>query len=207
MPMDHTTRKDHWNKIYATKQPGEVSWTQENPKTSLEFIHNLTLSKSASIIDVGGGDSRLVDKLLAEGFEDITVLDISEKALLRAQARLGKMAKRVQWIVSDVTEFTTERTFDLWHDRAAFHFLTTDDQIDKYLVRARKNVKEGGFMVIGTFSDSGPKECSGLAVKQYSEKLLEAQLGEGFRRINCLRETHETPLRRYSIFFFVVTNE
>lgn len=202
MPMRDTTRKDHWDKIYETKQPEEVSWTQENPKTSLQFIHNFKLSKSASIIDIGGGNSRLVDKLLAERFEDITVLDISEKALMRVQARLGEMAKRVKWIVSDVTEFTTERTFDVWHDRATFHFLTTDDQIAKYLARARKNIKEDGFLVIGTFSDSGPKKCSGLEVKRYSEKLLEDQLGAGFRRINCLRENHETPFKTLQNFLF-----
>lgn len=134
-------KKTHWETVYNTKQSNEVSWTQEKPETSLRFINSFNLPKTARIIDIGGGDSRLVDYLLAEGFEDITVLDISEMALKRAQARLGRKASKVKWIVSDITEFEPTDHYDVWHDRATFHFLTLNTQISKYLDTARKAVK------------------------------------------------------------------
>ncbi len=194
--------KEHWNKIYSTKQPSEVSWTQENPKTSLDFIHSFNLPKQASIIDIGGGDSKLVDKLIEEGFEDITVLDISEQALKRAQIRLGDKAKKIKWVVSDITEFKTEKAYDLWHDRATFHFLTTVSQINKYLARAKNNLKENGFLTIGTFSEAGPKKCSGLTIKQYSEETLEEQLKKEFKKIKCITEDHRTPFDTVQNFLF-----
>lgn len=196
------SRKEHWDKIYSTRQAYEVSWTQENPKTSLDFIHSFNLPKRASIIDVGGGDSKLVDKLMEEGFDDITVLDISEEALKRAQERLGPKARKVNWVVSDITKFRTEKKYDLWHDRATFHFLTTIDQINKYLDRARKNLKENGFLTIGTFSDKGPKKCSGLEIKQYSENTLQDQLRSGFNKIKCIVEDHHTPFNTLQNFLF-----
>ena len=128
-----TGRREHWETVYETKNPSEVSWTQENPKTSLDLIHSFGLPKTAKIIDVGGGDSRLVDFLLEEGFENISVLDISAKALEKAKTRLGAKADKVNWIVSDITEFKPTTTYDLWHDRAAFHFLTSEEDISKYL--------------------------------------------------------------------------
>lgn len=197
-----TTRKDHWEKIYKTKQPNEVSWTEEVPKTSLDFIHSFNLPKSARIIDIGGGDSRLVDFLLAEGFEYITILDISSKALERAQKRLGDRANKVIWIVSDITEFSADTTYDLWHDRATFHFLTADEQIVRYLSTARKAVKPGGYVTIGTFSTNGPKRCSGLDVKRYSEETLTKQLNEGFEKIRCITEDHITPFNTTQNFLF-----
>jgi ubiquinone/menaquinone biosynthesis C-methylase UbiE len=197
-----TTRKDHWEKIYETKQPNEVSWTQEFPKTSLDFIHSFNLPKSARIIDIGGGESKLADFLLDEGFEHITVLDISSKALERAKKRLGDMANKVTWIVSNITEFSSDTTYDLWHDRATFHFLTTDGQIIKYLSATRKAVKPGGYVIIGTFSTDGPKRCSGLDVKQYSEETLTKQLSEGFEKIRCIRENHTTPFNTTQNFLF-----
>lgn len=151
--------KNHWEKVYETKQPDEVSWTQAVPQTSLDFIHSFKLPKSAKIIDVGGGDSRLVDFLLDEGFENITVLDISAKALKRAKNRLGEKSKKVNWVVSDVTDYEPETVFDVWHDRATFHFLTTTEEIAAYLGVAEKSVT--GFMTIGTFSDVGPKNAAG----------------------------------------------
>lgn len=184
-------RKAHWENVYETKQPHEVSWTQERPETSLQYIHSLNLPKSAQIIDIGGGDSKLVDHLLKDGFENITVLDISAAALKRAKARLGDKADKVTWIVSDVTEFEPEQQYDVWHDRAAFHFLTTPEQIDKYLSTARKAVKE--YLVICTFSDNGPKKCSGLDIKEYSEEELQKQLSKGFVKIHCSTEDHTTP--------------
>jgi len=151
--MQETT-KNHWEKVYETKQPNEVSWTQEVPETSLEFIHSFNLPKTAKIIDVGGGDSKLVDFLLDEGYENITVLDISAKALERAKSRLGDKASQVTWIVSDVTEFQADTTYDIWHDRATFHFLTTTEQINQYLDIANRAI--GSYLTIGTFSKNGP---------------------------------------------------
>src|SRR5258705_95633 len=125
--------KNHWEKIYSTKKSNEVSWTQKAPITSLNFLHSFNITKNSPIIDIGGGESRLVDFLLSEGFDDITVLDISEHALQHAKDRLGEMAGKVQWIVSDITEFEPIRKYDVWHDRATFHFLTTKSQINKYV--------------------------------------------------------------------------
>jgi len=192
--------KNHWEKVYQTKQPDEVSWTQAIPQTSLDFIHSFKLPKSAKIIDVGGGDSRLVDFLLDEGFENLTVLDISAKALERAKKRLGEKAKKINWVVSDVTDYQPETVFDVWHDRATFHFLTTTEEIAAYLELARKSV--AGFMTIGTFSDAGPKKCSGLNIKQYSESELQTQLDGGFEKIKCITEDHQTPFGTTQNFLF-----
>lgn len=153
--MEKST-KNHWDTVYKTKEPNQVSWTQEVPQISLEFIHSFGLTKTAKIIDIGGGDSKLVDYLLDEGFENITVLDISAQALEKAKKRLGNKADKINWIVSDVTEFQPEARFDVWHDRATFHFLTTSEQVAKYLDTARNSVS--GFLTIGTFSDNGPEK-------------------------------------------------
>ena len=195
-----TTRKEHWEKVYATKQPSEVSWTQELPKTSLDFVHSFNLPKTASIIDIGGGDSKLVDYLIDEGYENISVLDISEKAIERAQARLGNKARNVNWIVSDIIEFNPSTSYDLWHDRATFHFLTNSPDVDTYLNTARKAVNK--FMVIGTFSDKGPKKCSMLDVHQYTEEELQLILIDGFEKIKCLTEEHTTPFNTTQNFLF-----
>ncbi|HYM92938.1 MAG TPA: class I SAM-dependent methyltransferase [Chitinophagaceae bacterium] len=194
------TKKEHWEKVYSTKQPHEVSWTQELPKTSLEFVHSFNLPKSASIIDIGGGDSKLVDYLISEGFENISVLDISEKALEKAKQRLGVKAAKVKWIISDVTKFHPSTTYDLWHDRATFHFLTSADEIKTYMSSAREAVKS--FLVMGTFSDKGPKKCSGLDVHQYTEEELQQQLANGFTKIKCITEDHTTPFNTKQNFLF-----
>lgn len=193
-------KQQHWEHVYATKQPDEVSWTQENPATSLDFIHSFHLSKDARIIDIGGGDSKLVDHLLNEGFEQITVLDISATALEKAKKRLGEKAKKVNWVVSDVTEFHPTQTYDLWHDRATFHFLTTPAQINQYISTASQAVK--GFLTIGTFSDKGPEKCSGLPVKQYNEEQLTDQLEQDFAKIRCITEDHITPFNTTQNFLF-----
>ena len=186
--------------IYETKNPDEVSWTQDVPKTSLDFIYSFGLSKTARIIDIGGGDSKLVDFLLEEGFEDLTVLDISEKALERSRKRLGDKARKVKWIVSDVTEFRPITSYDCWHDRAAFHFLTSSRDIDAYLNIARKAVNK--FMIIGTFSDKGPKKCSMLDVHQYDEDELKHQFQKGFEKLKCVTEDHMTPFNTKQNFLF-----
>lgn len=193
-------KKSHWETVYETKQPNEVSWTQENPKTSLDFIRKTNLGKSAKIIDIGGGDSKLVDYLLEEGYEDITVLDISSKALERAQKRLGKKAEKVHWIVSDITEFKPKVSYDIWHDRATFHFLTTTEQIETYVQITEKWVSN--FLIIGTFSENGPKKCSGLDIKQYSEMELESQFSDRFKKRECIIEDHVTPFETKQNFTF-----
>lgn len=190
----------YWDKIYVNKQPNEVSWTQEVPKTSLDLIHSFDLAKTAKIIDVGGGDSKLVDYLLEEGFVNITILDISAKALEKAKKRLGDKGQKVDWVVSDITEFNPETTFDVWHDRATFHFLTTNDQIAKYMATARKSVN--GYLTIGTFSEKGPEKCSGLDIKQYSEESLTAEFANGFDKLRCITEDHLTPFNTTQNFLF-----
>ena len=193
-------RKKHWETVYETKNPDQVSWTQETPKTSLEFIHSFGLKKTAKIIDIGGGDSKLVDYLLNDGFENVTVLDISAKSLEKAKNRLGEKANKVNWIVSDITDFEPNMTFDVWHDRATFHFLTTTEQIKKYMKTARKSVS--GFLTIGTFSQNGPKKCSGLNIKQYNEEELISELKNGFDNIKCVTEDHLTPFDTTQNFLF-----
>lgn len=193
-------RKSHWETVYATKKPDEVSWTQEVPQTSLDFIHSFDLPKAAKIIDIGGGDSKLADSLLDEGFENITVLDISENALERAKARLGARADKVKWIISDITEFNPNESYDVWHDRATFHFLITPGQIKKYIAAADKAVK--GYLVIGTFSENGPKKCSGLEIKQYTDTELQGQLAQHFSKIRCVTEDHITPFNTTQSFLF-----
>lgn len=192
--------KKHWETVYETKNLDQVSWTQEIPKTSLEFIRSFGLSKSAKIIDIGGGDSKLVDYLLAEGFENITVLDISAKSLEKAKVRLGEKANKVTWIVSNITEFEPTQTYDIWHDRAVFHFLTSAEQIEAYLEIARKAVSK--FMVIGTFSENGPEKCSGLEIKQYNQETFALKFDDGFDKLECLTEDHITPFNTTQNFLF-----
>ncbi len=193
-------RKNHWETVYETKTSEQMSWTQETPKTSLDFINSFSINKTASIIDIGGGDSKLVDYLVEAGFENVTVLDISAKALEKAQKRLGNKADKINWVVSDITEFEPKTTFDVWHDRATFHFLTTSQQISKYMDTARKFVN--GYLTVGTFSENGPKKCSGLDIKQYNEVTLTSELKNGFDKIRCVTEDHTTPFDTTQNFIF-----
>lgn len=195
-----TKNKEHWEAVYQNKGPEEVSWTQEIPKTSLNFIHSFNLNKSAKIIDIGGGDSKLVDFLLDEGFENISVLDISAKALEKAKLRLGNRSEKVNWIVSDILDFKPDTAFDVWHDRAAFHFLTTKEQVEKYIEIAQSAVS--GYLTIGTFSENGPKKCSGLDIKQYGEETLHAVLKNRFEKLHCIYEDHKTPFNTTQNFLF-----
>ena len=195
-----TNRKNHWETVYETKTPDQVSWTQETPKVSLDLIRSFGLNKSAKIIDVGGGDSKFVDHLINEGFKNVTVLDISEKALEKAKKRLGEKAKNVTWIVSDITTFQPETTYDVWHDRAAFHFLTTAEDIEKYVTTVTNAVT--GFLIMGTFSENGPIKCSGLEIKQYSKEKLTTKFENGFEKIDCVIEDHKTPFGTTQNFLF-----
>jgi SAM-dependent methyltransferase len=198
--MSNTIERNHWETVYETKNSDQVSWTQEVPKTSLDFIQSFGLTKTSRIIDIGGGDSKLVDYLLEEGFENITVLDISAKALEKAQTRLGDKAKKINWVVCDVTDFEPYTSYDIWHDRATFHFLTTSEQVSKYMETARKSVN--GYLTIGTFSDNGPTKCSGLEIKRYSEQTLTTELNNGFDKIRCVTEDHLTPFNTTQNFLF-----
>lgn len=192
--------KQHWETVYNTKQPHEVSWTQAIPYTSLQFIQGFNLPKDAAIIDIGGGDSNLVDHLLDLGYSNITVLDISKKALERAKERLGDKAKNVTWIASDITAFKPETNYAVWHDRAAFHFLTSTEQINAYRNIVNNHVSK--CMVIGTFSDKGPVKCSGLDITQYTETSLETLFLDSFEKLNCLEEEHTTPFGTIQNFVF-----
>ena len=192
----------HWEHVYETKGPAEVSWTQDIPQTSLDYIKECQLSKDANIIDIGGGDSKLVDFLLEEGYRNITVLDISKAALEKAQQRLGAKAALVKWIVQDITTFSPEMTYDCWHDRAAFHFMTTPEQIRQYLSVAAAHVKKNGYAIIGTFSEQGPEKCSVLPVTRYSENALTDTLQLHFEKIKCITENHTTPFNTTQNFLF-----
>ena len=164
--MEEFDRKKHWEQIYQTKQLSEVSWYQPTPDTSLKFFEQFNIPKEAKIIDVGGGDSLLVDHLLERGYENITVLDISESALARAKLRLGERASLVKWIIADAATFKPTGQYDFWHDRAAFHFLTQEDEIGDYINTVQQSITPSGILVIGTFSEQGPKKCSGIEIKQ-----------------------------------------
>ncbi|HRP61505.1 MAG TPA: class I SAM-dependent methyltransferase, partial [Vicingus sp.] len=166
--MENFARKKHWENIYETKPLSEVSWFQPTPETSLNFFKEYKIPTTAKIIDIGGGDSLLVDFLLDLGYQNITVLDISEAALNRAKKRLGNKANQVKWIVADVTTFEPAEKYDFWHDRAAFHFLTNEDEVKHYVETVRNSITPNGILVIGTFSEQGPKKCSGIDIKQYS---------------------------------------
>lgn len=195
-------RKAHWENLYNTKQLDEVSWYQSTPETSLNFIKELNIPKSGSIIDIGGGDSFLVDKLIELGYQNITVLDISRKAIERAKQRLGEQSEQVIWIEADASNFSPGKTYDLWHDRAAFHFLTEEKEIKNYIKSAEKGIKDSGNLIIGTFSKDGPEKCSGIRITQYDESILEEKFRSSFIKTNCKLIEHETPSNTIQNFIF-----
>jgi len=193
--------KDYWDSIYESKATDQLSWFQLLPKTSLDFIHSFRLPKTAKIIDIGGGDSTLVDILLDEGFENITILDVSERALAKCRERLGKKADQVNWIENDICDFKPDSKYDLWHDRATFHFLTGKEQVEYYMNLAKENIS--GYLILGTFSNYGPSKCSGLEVKQYSQDQLTARFQNiGFEKYKCVTEDHKTPFGTVQNFTF-----
>jgi ubiquinone/menaquinone biosynthesis C-methylase UbiE len=202
--MNDANRKSHWEAVYTTKGENEVSWFQENPAPSLELIELARLTPGSAIVDIGGGASRLVDGLLARGFNRVTVLDISQAALEAARTRLGERASQVQWIVADVTQWHSTQTFDLWHDRAAFHFLTDPADRSAYVARMKQAIKPGGHVIIGTFATDGPERCSGLPVNRYDAASLVRELGEGFELIGSRRHDHSTPWNSAQRFQFCV---
>lgn len=194
--------KTHWEKVFATKAEHEVSWFQPYPKTSVEFLEMFNIPKDANIIDIGAGDSHFVDVLLDKGYTNIYILDISENALERAKQRLGERAKQVHWIVSDIVDFVPPVEFDFWHDRAAFHFLTSEDKVNKYVSLAEGAIKQNGMLILGTFSESGPEKCSGLQIQQYTETSMSSRFEYKFDRMKCIQEEHETPFNTKQSFLF-----
>ncbi|PZD79344.1 trans-aconitate 2-methyltransferase [Mesonia sp. K7] len=200
--MEVFNRKKHWENIYETKSLNEVSWYQPTPQTSLDFILESKPPKTTKIIDVGAGDSFLVDHLLELGFTNITVLDISKTAIERAQKRLGAKAKQVNWVVSDITAFNPKETFDIWHDRAAFHFLTEESDINTYVELVRNAISPKGKLILGTFSTDGPTKCSGIPIKQYSEKSMTLLFETIFAKEQCKINNHSTPFGTTQNFIF-----
>jgi trans-aconitate methyltransferase len=191
--MSDASRQAHWDNVYTTKGEREVSWFQENPAPSLELIAAKGLSVDAAIIDIGGGASRLVDDLLARKFRRITVLDLSGAALGAAKERLGERGADVKWVVADVTKWDPTGTYDLWHDRAAFHFLTEAGDRVAYLSRLKMAIKPGGYVIIATFAPDGPERCSGLPVVRYDAESLSETLGDEFVLLKTQRHLHPTP--------------
>jgi SAM-dependent methyltransferase len=200
--MEQFDRQQHWENIYQTKQPEEVSWFQPIPSTSLDFVKYFDIPKTAKIIDVGGGDSFLVDHLLDMGYQDITILDISETALQRAKQRLGERAAKVKWVVQDAATFVPTVKYYFWHDRAAFHFLTDEREIESYVNAAQNGISQGGILVIGSFSEQGAKKCSGIEIRQYSEVSMSTRLEQYFEKVRCITVDHKTPFDTVQNFIF-----
>lgn len=196
------SQKEHWEKVFETKAETEVSWYQKTPQTSLSFASKLAIPKEAKIIDIGGGDSYLVDALLEHGFTNITVLDISAKAIERLKNRLGDVSNKVTFVVSDVLDFEPKETYDLWHDRASFHFQTDANHIEKYATIVSRAMSENGHLVIGTFSENGPLKCSGLEITQYSESKMKTVFESNFEFLDSMTENHTTPFDTIQNFIF-----
>ncbi len=189
----HPEWKAHWENIYSKRDPTEVSWFQSHPEHSLALIEQTGFGTRAGIIDIGGGTSSLVDYLLAASYENVAVLDIASTAIARVQARLGKRAGAVTWIEGDVAEHTSENRYDIWHDRAVFHFLTNGGDRQRYLEALNRSLKPGGQVIIATFSENGPSQCSGLDVVRYNPVTLSRALGSQLHLVETLTEEHHTP--------------
>lgn len=196
-------RKQHWEQVYTTKASDAVSWFQEHADQSLRMIHNTGLGKNAAIIDVGGGTSTLVDDLVAEGYTDVTVIDLSSTALAVAKQRLGQHSNAVHWIEGDITqvEFPIHH-FDIWHDRAVFHFLTDPADRNAYVAQVMNSVRPGGHVIVATFAEDGPEKCSGLSVMRYQPESLHAEFGDAFRLVNHEKEAHHTPFGAVQQFIY-----
>lgn len=196
------TRQDHWETVYRRRGPDEVSWHQENPARSLELIARSGVRVDAPLIDVGGGSSRLVDGLVDRGYTNLSVLDLSATALAYARERLGSRAGVVDWIEADVTEYPFEGSFDIWHDRAVFHFLVEPTDRSRYAGQLRSAVRPGGHVIIATFSLDGPEACSGLPVQRYSPESMSLALGPGFEALSFAEEAHLTPTAATQHFLY-----
>lgn len=202
--MQSESRQAHWQNVYTKKGENEVSWFQENPAPSLELIAQIGATSASAIIDIGGGASRLVDNLIDRGFEDVTVLDLSEAALDAAKERLGSRAAQVHWIVADATVWEPPKSYDVWHDRAALHFLAEDRDRAAYVARLERALKVGGYAIIATFALDGPERCSGLPVVRYDPASLGLTLGRAFQLTDARPHAHATPWGSDQSFQFSV---
>lgn len=194
--------KSHWEKVYSSKHFEETSWYQKKPEASLNLIESLGLSRKAGIIDIGGGDSYLVDHLLDLDYENISVLDISEKAIQKAKLRLGARATKVNWIIKDVVNLETDKKFQVWHDRAAFHFLTDEKRRSAYIENLQNSLKDGGYFILSTFSEKGPKKCSGLEIDRYSQEEMQKLFEKHFEVVRIENLDHTTPTNTTQNFTF-----
>jgi ubiquinone/menaquinone biosynthesis C-methylase UbiE len=195
--------KEHWETVYTTKATDEVSWFQPHAQLSLDLIKGATADKDAGIIDVGGGASTLVDDLLAEGYRDLTVLDLSAAALHAARQRLGAQESKVRWIEADITRIDLPaKRYDVWHDRAVFHFLTTKQERDAYVHTVFNAVKPGGYVIVATFAEDGPLQCSGLPVMRYRADELHDEFGDAFTLLKHQKEEHHTPSGKVQQFVY-----
>jgi SAM-dependent methyltransferase len=195
-------KKQHWETVFTTKAENEVSWYQKEPQTSIQLIQACKVPKDAKIIDIGGGDSYLIDSLLDLGYTNLYLLDISDAAIERAKIRLGDKAKNVTFIVSDSLHFQSDEKFDVWHDRASFHFFTDANDIALYRKNVKTNTNQNAHFIIGTFSEEGPLKCSGLPITQYTVEKMEAVFGDDFELENCFTEDHQTPFETVQNFIF-----
>ncbi len=197
-------RKQHWEAVYGTKSDQAVGWFQENPETSINLVEKYAPETEARIIDVGGGNSYLTKILFDLGYQNITVLDISSKALERSISRFGKNIGKLSWVESDILEYVSPLPFQVWHDRAVFHFLTDEKEIYKYAEVAAKNILKDGFLFLGTFSLTGPQTCSGLEITQYSEKMFCGVFDDFFDLVECFENVHTTPSGNPQNFIWIV---
>jgi trans-aconitate methyltransferase len=195
-------RTTHWQHVYATKGEAEVSWFQDTPAISLEMIRAASPDRNTAIIDIGGGASRLVDALLQDGYRNLAVLDLSANALDAAKERIGAAASTVDWIVADATTWQPVKSYDVWHDRAAFHFLTDPRDRAAYVERLRSAVAAGGHVIIATFAPDGPEKCSGLPVQRHDSASLSSELGPEFELVETRSDIHRTPWQSTQAFQF-----
>ena len=196
--------KSHWENIYSSKKEDGVSWFQEHPKTSIDLIEKYSTDKSISIIDIGSGRSRILKNLIENEYDNLTYLDISQEACSKSKISLGNKQDLVEWHVVNVLDFNTEKNFSIWHDRAVFHFLISKDDVEKYKQVALKNIVQGGYLILGTFSENGPEKCSGLNVSRYSTESLKEIFNPEFKMIESFTIDHKTPFNTTQNFLFSI---
>ena len=198
--------KDHWENVYNTKKENQVSWFQSTPQKSIDLIKSINLDLKSNIIDVGAGDSRLVDNLISLGFKNITVLDISSKSIEKAKIRLGEKSELINWVESDINDFQSDAKYDLWHDRAAFHFLKSTENIKSYVNLVNKLINNKGYLILATFSKKGPLKCSGLEISQYDSKGI-SELFENFKLNHSEIYIHKTPFNTNQEFIYNILSK
>lgn len=198
--------KDHWENVYNTKKENQVSWFQSTPQKSIDLIKSINLDLKSNIIDVGAGDSRLVDNLISLGFKNITVLDISSKSIEKAKIRLGEKSELINWVESDINDFQSDAKYDLWHDRAAFHFLKSTENIKSYVNLVNKLINNKGYLILATFSKKGPLKCSGLEISQYDSKGI-SELFENFNLNHSEIYIHKTPFNTNQEFIYNILSK